>query len=330
MDEESSESTPMTIDQPVNKRDQVANLLLGGDIVSDNNKNNKKDNDNGFTHTKVGEHSRKEKELQQEKVHGSDAVDKESGDNRGDLETENGQGNDDHEQDQPGQEAHELDESQLVSMDHIAGELEVDAKDLYEMEIPMGRGQEAISLGEMKDQYLEFKGKHERLLNVDLEESNLRASQVKAHGDLSNLMELLPQGALDERYMAEVKRQTSARAGIETQKLLEVLPDWANPISYKEAKNNMSSMVQEYGLTGKDLDNVMDHRWIIMINDLAKLKAERVQAQDDFRKVKSKALRQRGIKPKANKSQLGDKLKARAKSGDKQAQKEIIGQLFAG
>ena len=308
------------IKKPVNKIDQVVNLLVG------------KSND-GVDHESDKSAKPGEKVSATKETEGAKQGKLEQGTT--DKTDEAGQGkpndkpfNENTEHDEHEKENKEQSNSELVSMESIASDLGVDAKDLYQIEIPM-KGEEPISLGELKDTYIQYREKNERLQNVDLEESRIRSEQTRAHTDLTNLMQHIPQQFLTKEYLAEVTKQSSANARLETERTLSVIPEWANPTTFAEDNNKMVGVLESYGLSKSDLDNVLDHRWIVMINDLTKLKGERKKAEDNFRKVKSKALGQRNLKPKASKSQLGDKLRARAKAGDKQAQSELVGKIFS-
>lgn len=226
----------------------------------------------------------------------------------------------------------EVDKS--ISLQDIADQLEVDAAELYEIEINLGAEEGAISLGELKDEYQMLLPLKERLLNVDEQEIQSRNDRMQQHRDLEAIVSLLPDQAITPQFIEAARSQLQRSAQVETQKLLTAQPEWAHAAVYQAARQDMTGQLQEYGLSETDLDGIQDHRFILMLNDFAALKKKYSEASRVAKKVPKKpskagnssAARQGA---KAQKKKLAASLRNRAKSGDKQAQQEIVGGLFS-
>ena len=224
-------------------------------------------------------------------------------------------------QQQPGQEGAggESGEPQAFTLKDLAAKLEMPTGELYKLQVPTGNGNgETISLGEMKDFYRQNVHNIDRLANVDREEVTLRTEKGRALRDLDQLVNLLPPEAVSPQYIQAVRQQAQTIAQGEIQRLIQVEPAFSDPVKFQAARMAMGEAATAYGLTPGDVDNIIDHRWILALHDLAQLRAARAGAQA-LKPIPTGDSRPsgKGVSQSVSQQQA---LAKKAKSGDKAAQ----------
>lgn len=166
-----------------------------------------------------------------------------------------------------------------LTFKELAEKLEINPKDLYSMEVPDGLGTGgSVTLGEMKDFYRQNIGNLERLQDLDRGEVQLRTERGKAIRDLDQLVSLLPKDAVSPQYIQAVTEQSRRIAQNELQRLVEVAPEFKDPMGFQNARVAMAATAEAYGLTASEVDNIIDHRWILALHDLSKLRVAKEKA----------------------------------------------------
>jgi hypothetical protein len=320
--EKSSESEQETVSQRLKKanvKDEKENETSEARTPSNESSSDSDQDANGDDHR------------EDEKIDFEGESDENSQENAGEnSEAQQSESQESEEGEQEGEEVDEIVEA--VKLADIAKELELEASDLYEIEIPLGGEGESMTLGEMKDQIQEFAPKMEKLKNIELEQIHVRSERVKHHQELESLVQHLPDGALTPEYVAAVKEQATAEAKVQTEKLLTLMPEWGDSLTYQKDFGGMVSTLKKYGLSATDLNNIQDHRFIKILHDFTTVISRKSEAKR-LAKTLPKSPSKRGktnvkaVKAKA-KGKLADKLRQRAKGGDKQAQREIVGGLL--
>ena len=173
------------------------------------------------------------------------------------------------------------DDPGTLGLKELAKKLEMTPKELYSVTVPMGAGidGETKTIGDLKDFYQRNFANKERLENVDREEMQLRTERGRALTELDQLVSLLPKGAVSKEYIEAVSQQARVMASHEVQKLVKVNPAFADPVTFQAARAAMGEVAGAYGLTTADVDNIIDHRWILALHDLAQLRAARDKAK---------------------------------------------------
>ena len=213
-----------------------------------------------------------------------------------------------------------------LTLADIAEQTGLDKKALYETEFQLDGA--SVSLGQMKDFYRANIKNADRLSSLDMLEVQHRSDRMTTIKDIDQLVKLLPRNALSNEYLTEVNRQAGQIAQRETEKLLQVMPELQDPINFNAARASMKSVVESYGLTGSDIDNIVDHRWIVALNDLAKLKGLQASAkaiQPDKKTGDSRPASANAIT--AARASTNQTIKA-AKAGDRTAQVSAITNLI--
>jgi hypothetical protein len=235
---------------------------------------------------------------------------------------------DDVKSDQDEQGVSGSDEDQRITLDDLAKKLELEAKDLYDVDIPIGGKDEYLTLGEMKDEFKRLKKIESKMGDITLAEQRVYNERMRAVNEVANLatmMELTPQAYQQYQAWFENHRQ------LEGQKLFDAIPEWRDiPGKYESDAKAILSVVSEYGLTGKDVGNIVDHRWMKALKDLADLKAKVSTAGIEAKRIRKAPRIQAGIKATSAKSAQNQNLIKLAKGGNMDARITLINDILKG
>lgn len=146
----------------------------------------------------------------------------------------------------------------------------------YKQEIPMTDGTK-VPLGELKDHYQQYQAKTAELIT---RENEVMAKRNEVN-DLIGYVQNLP-----PELVQQIQGQQRAYLEREHSRMLEVLPEFRDPVQFKAAQAGIFALAQEYGV--KDvIGQVTDHRIVKMLHDFARLKAGISKAKAEVRKVKT-------------------------------------------
>jgi hypothetical protein len=241
-------------------------------------------------------------------------------DNQGSKDPENDSGKD-------GNEGEGDQVKEKITLSDIAKELGVEDADLYQIEIPIGKDK-SISLGDLKDTFNKWAVKAKQLDNIEARESDLHGEMLRSAKTITDIVSTLPPNVLTPQYFEKIEEYQKVHGQQEMEKLLAIKPEWADPIVATTAKKNMLAAAKNYGLTEIDVSNITDHRWLLALSDLGKLRSDFQGASSEAKKVINTARSVPKQNPKAAKSALGQKLAARAKAGDRYAQSQLVAELL--
>lgn len=199
-----------------------------------------------------------------------DDIDPENPDADPDPAPAGGEADEDKPAPEPG--AEDPDAEAPFTLKELAAKLEVPAKSLYELAIPLADGKTA-SIGELKDAYigaLETKTELERVTtHWEARENEIMVARRQLGQVAAMMGERLPANA--GQMIAELDEQTQAR---ERAALLQAIPEWANPAAVQADVTAMLAFVKEYGFNRLEFGAMVDHRLIKMVRDFAKIRAK--------------------------------------------------------
>jgi len=159
-------------------------------------------------------------------------------------------------------------EEKPLTLKELAKELGVDAKSLYEVEIPIGDGKK-LSLGELKDlakQSDDHRTALEQLRGVETDRSN---EVMLARRELATMMQALGD-QVDPMAVHAVQEMNSKHLQRETTLMMAAIPEWRDPVHRAADKKEMVDFVGKYGFTESELGQVTDHRLVKLLRDMAK------------------------------------------------------------
>lgn len=214
-----------------------------------------------------------------------------------------------------------------LTIKDLAARLEMKPAQLYGVEIPIGDNGERITLGELKDKYKELAPNVERLQAIDRIEVEQRADRANTIRELDHLVKMLPPQALSPEFIASAQQQMRVIAQGETQKLLQIFPDWQDPVHYQQAVAGMVDVAKGYGLTPAEVAGIVDSRWIQALHDLAQYRKRESVARS--LKPDTKAGQRPAVSPSRNAAAAQQAATvSKAKRGDRMAQEAAVSALL--
>lgn len=141
----------------------------------------------------------------------------------------------------------------------------------YTAEIPMPDGGDAISLGDLKDRYVEYQRKEASF--IERENELMRQRDVLSSAMQSGKVEMTPEL---QQQMAEQQQQHLAR---EHEAMLAALPEMADKTGFSKVRESVQRVFEQYG-AASEVDKIIDHRLIKMAYDLDRYQQREKQAAE--------------------------------------------------
>ncbi len=216
-----------------------------------------------------------------------------------------------------------------VTLKDIAEELGVSAKDLYnELLIPMGQGQEPITLGEFKDRVKDLAHIDEVMTNTLEREKRFYKEQAAARKEMTELMTVLPREAYTPELLQasqRVARETAIREGAA---LLERIPEWQDGNVMSAEQSKIRETLAEYGYRSYEADTIIDHRVWAILREFQQLK-DTVKNNDPDRFRERTGTKRGAPKRPASANSLRAKINKAKRQGASEADKlDAVGALM--
>lgn len=175
----------------------------------------------------------------------------------------------------------------------LAETLGVDAAGLYDVRIPLADG-ESFTLGEIKDKVQDLKRSETLLATTQQQKAETENELLRQRREL-----MLVQQSLGREPTEQERRQATQQweqyVSRETQLQQAAIPEWSDPEQAKVDRQAIKSLLDEYGLTPNEADQVHDHRQLKLLHDYRQLR----DAVKDVAKLKAKP---KQTAPKAHRS----------------------------
>ena len=182
------------------------------------------------------------------------------------------------------QSAQDQDEAKPVTLSDIAESLDVESKDLYEIEIPIGQGDDAVSLGTLKDSHKELiklnadrasYDEHRTSSENELLVSRRQVAQLIQMGQSAGLLTKSIITEIDNIHATNLKRERAA--------LMTSIPEWSDPVTRDNDFEDIVEVLGGYGIQRNEIEQSLDHRLVKFVHDMTKrlnaVKAAKVAAK---------------------------------------------------
>lgn len=147
----------------------------------------------------------------------------------------------------------------------------------YAIKIPMPNGQEAVTIGELKDRFAEFADLEQRELQFDTRRVKQEGEILRAQNEVRSLLTLLPKEAVTPAIINKLRQQHDAVQTRERAATLEVIPEWSDNTRMLDDKKGMNALLADYGFDETFLESIVDHRAIKFVRDMY-LRDKRIKA----------------------------------------------------
>lgn len=167
--------------------------------------------------------------------------------------------------------ADDIPEPSNITLKDLAGELHVNSKDLYDVEIPMGAGNKAVKLGELKDSFKEY-------LNLKSGQAEFEQNKTRSENEMMVTRRQLEQvvslaintGQMSPELLTQLDTIENTRVSKERSALMSAIPEWSDPNTRATDFNDMVSELMPYGFSRVDIEHVTDHRLVKYVHDNTK------------------------------------------------------------
>ena len=220
----------------------------------------------------------------------------------------------------------EGDELPYFDLGELAERANVTPEDLYnQLQVPLEKGQDPVTLGELKDGYQAAARVAERESALDdrarAHEEQRDANERQAlldRRELRLLLETIKPETLPPAVLEELQTRERHRIDTNRTELHRTLPELKDPEKYRDFTTRAGKFLsQEYGFRPSELATIDDPRTFKMVSDHMRLKARLEEATKALSKAREKAgsaangtRRSQQARPRANGAAAGKRTPA--------------------
>lgn len=217
----------------------------------------------------------------------------------------------------------EGDDIEPVTISSLASELNLDPREVYDIEVPMGKGNAPMTIGQLKDAFKETGPLVEARAKLDEQKDDYEQSIMRTRAELNGIMSVIPQEL--RQQVIEAGRQYNANwENQQREQVLEAIPDWKDPDVLAKDRDAIVDAGAQYGFSKAEMQYTTDSRTLRMLRDFARMKSriadmeasgKRERAKPNApgkqatRKLTKRRLQQRLAQAKAS-TDMGDKRQA--------------------
>ena len=166
----------------------------------------------------------------------------------------------------------EAEDDAPVTLKELAAHLELEPGDVYEVEIPLGKG-ETTTLGEMKDAYKEYGDVHEYRKTIETRESDMERDLLATRAHLNRVMSMLPPENA-QQIIRHADEATKAWQREQKELVLETIPSWSDTTKRQADRQAINEHGAQYGFSVEEMEYTHDARMLRYMHDFAQLRQE--------------------------------------------------------
>lgn len=189
------------------------------------------------------------------------------------VEQESGDTDDNKTKGEPGESRNK---AKPKSLNDLAERLGIEASELYEIAVPAGSGQEAMTLGQLKDRYQTWGTLEADRLAFTESQVQHQAQIEQGKQELRELMSMIPRDKLNTEVLQRVAARVAERNRALDAQVVEAIPEWKDAEKRTAEMGELSKMLASYGLQPAEVKAIRDPRMLRFIRD-AHRRAEQVR-----------------------------------------------------
>jgi hypothetical protein len=181
-------------------------------------------------------------------------------------------------------------DSQPVTLSELAGHLELDVKDMYDVQIPM-KGGDPVTLGELKDNYQEFGPVAEQRKQVEASKDQYERDVLATRRQIDAMRSVAQtpqQQAMLKQMMDAASTYQEGWAKDQEKLVLEAVPEWKDADERAKDRDAIFALGREYGFSEAEMQYTQDARTLKMLKRHVLLEA-RLESIDSASKIKRTA-----------------------------------------
>ena len=216
-----------------------------------------------------------------------------------------------------------------VNLKELASHLEMDAADLYEVEVPISKD-ESVTLGQLKDAYKEYGAVHEYKEKVSKQEDDLERELLATRAHLNRILPLIPQENA-QAIIAQASESTRHWDKQQEELVLETIPEWKDATTRAADRQGIVEQLAGYGFTQAEVEYTKDARMQRYMRDMYALKREVEEMRTASKKQVSSAAAPGKRSTMNNKQRkLAQQLRRAKESNNRSDKAAMIGKLLRG
>ena len=183
-----------------------------------------------------------------------------------------------------------VEEPEPLDAQGLAEKLDMSIEDIYAIKFNTGEG-DPLTLGELKDAGTRVRTLVEDTEQLDAARVNHTNDTMRARAEIQQIVSLLPE--IPDELIRLAQHQYQQVSERERVNLVKAIPAFRDPSVEAERKAGMLDTVSQYGFNEVELNHMIDHRLVKLIDDFTRLRQKLVAPVKDIR------LRKKGNKSNA-------------------------------
>lgn len=191
-----------------------------------------------------------------------------------------GDGDEDIEADEDEQAA---DDAPVKTIDDAAKQLGLSRKEFNELEVNV-RG-ETMTIGDLKSRMHEVLTLDKARDELDDERGKWELERIASYRNLNAIVDALPRNAQTQGLLKQLEQQHESTRARELENLHFARPKWADTAYATAARQKITALAREYGFSVAEVNGLMDHRQVLLVQDYAELRDKVKASREAARKV---------------------------------------------
>lgn len=156
-----------------------------------------------------------------------------------------------------------------VTIDDLADQLGLTRKELNSVTVQVGA--DTMTLGELKAKLPELAKLAGDRVKWETERDDWGLQRVDAQRRLEALISEIPREAVSPGLMQRLEAQYQETRQKEAALLVSARPEWGDPTHVAKQRERLGALAGKYGITRAELNAIVDHRQLLILDDFAKL-----------------------------------------------------------
>jgi hypothetical protein len=174
-------------------------------------------------------------------------------------------------------------QGELLTADDAAKRLGLTRQQFNALQVQVGA--ESMTLGELKAKLPELLKLDKGRAELDDERGSWELERIASYRNLSAIIDALPKNAMTAGLLRQLEAQHENTRARELETLHFARPRWSDPNYATAAREKMHAVAKEYGFSRVELDGVLDHRQVLLLQDFADLREKVRSSRDQARKL---------------------------------------------
>jgi hypothetical protein len=174
-------------------------------------------------------------------------------------------------------------QGELLTADDAAKRLGLTRQQFNALQVQVGA--ESMTLGELKAKLPEVLKLDKGRAELDDDRGTWELERVASYRNLSAIIDALPKNAMTAGLLRQLEAQHENTRARELESLHFARPRWSDPNYATSAREKMHAVAKEYGFSRVELDGVLDHRQVLLLQDFADLREKVRASRDTARKL---------------------------------------------